>query len=378
MDNYKALMIGEKAPAFQANSTYGVISFPEDYKGRWVVLFSHPGDFTPVCTTEIMTFADLAGEFTAVNCALLGLSVDSNPSHIEWVRSIENYQWKNMKNVKVNFPIVADDFGMVSRLYGMLMPASSTTKTVRTVFVIDPLGTVRAILAYPLTTGRNINEILRLVLALQAFDATGNPTPANWMPGEDQVLPPPQTVTEAQKRPESTRAMGGYCLDWYLCFEKSAQQKTQPAPVPAAPVTPEKPEKQKSPDETAQRAEMHNIPAVQPPAAPESKMQPPAPKKKVFTPTELQKYNGSMGMPAYGAINGIVYDLSSIIRMPSHAELKAGEDLSQEFNSCHMGMTYILSKLPVVGVYAAAVSPASNLSSGNAGDYMIMRDYPNR
>ncbi len=182
MSDYKSMMIGEKAPHFQANTTYGPINFPDDYKGKWIVFFSHPGDFTPVCTTEIMTFASMAGEFASNNSVLLGLSVDSNPSHIDWCRSMENYHWKNIMNPKITFPIVADDFGTVARLYGMLMPSASATRTVRTVFIIDPDGVVRAILVYPLTTGRNIKEILRLLMALQAYDKTGNPTPADWMP----------------------------------------------------------------------------------------------------------------------------------------------------------------------------------------------------
>lgn len=218
MSEYKSLMIGEKAPHFQANTTYGTINFPEDYKGKWVVFFSHPGDFTPTCTTELMTFASMSDDFAANNSTLLGLSVDSNPSHIDWSRAMERYQWKNIKNPKITFPIVADDLGNIARLYGMLMPTASATRTVRSVFIIDPDGVIRAIFWYPLTTGRNIKEILRTVMALQAYDKTGYATPADWMPGEPQVMPVPQTMPVATERLDEDKKGAISCLDWYLCF----------------------------------------------------------------------------------------------------------------------------------------------------------------
>lgn len=177
-----------------------------------------------------MTFASMADEFAANNCALLGLSVDSNPSHIEWCRAMERYQWKNIKNPKITFPIVADDLGKVATLYGMLMPTASATRTVRTVFVIDPDGIIRAMLAYPLTTGRNIREIMRLLLALQAYDKTGYSTPANWEPGQPQLLPVPNTKAEAAKRMENQD--GESCLDWYICFTKSSAQENAKSQKP--------------------------------------------------------------------------------------------------------------------------------------------------
>lgn len=164
-----------------------------------------------------MTFASMAGAFAANNTALLGLSVDSNQSHIDWSRAMERYSWNGINQPSIPFPIVADDMGETARLYGMLMPSSSATRTVRAVFVIDPEGTVRAILAYPLTTGRNIREILRLVMALQAHDRTGNMTPAHWVPGDPMLLPAPQTLPLASQRAENG-ASGAHCLDWYLCF----------------------------------------------------------------------------------------------------------------------------------------------------------------
>lgn len=139
---------------------------------------------------------------------------------------MEKYQWKNIKNPKISFPIVADDLGNVARMYGMLMPAASTTRTVRTVFFIDPEGTIRAMLLYPLTTGRNIDEIMRLLLALQAYDKTGNATPANWMPGDPQILPAPQTMPLAQQRLDDSKKGAVSCLDWYICFTGENKQDT--------------------------------------------------------------------------------------------------------------------------------------------------------
>lgn len=223
MSEYRALMIGEKAPHFTANTTYGPINFPEDYKGKWVILFSHPGDFTPVCTTELMTFASMSSDFAKNGCALLGLSVDSNPSHIDWARTMETYTWKKIKKPKIDFPIIADDFGKIATLYGMLMPSVSTTKTVRSVFFIDPNGVIRAIFMYPLTTGRNMDEIMRTLLALQAYDKTGYATPADWMPGDPQIMPAPQTMDDAAGRLAKEKEGAFSCLDWYLCFTQGSK-----------------------------------------------------------------------------------------------------------------------------------------------------------
>lgn len=239
MENFRMPLIGEKAPEFKSIATTGPISFPGDYKGKWIVFFSHPGDFTPVCTTEIMTFAAAENQFSARNAALVGLSVDSNASHIAWVRNMENYRWKGLGGQKVNFPIVADEFGNVARMYGMLMPSASQTKTVRNVYMIDPEGTVRAILIYPLTTGRSIPEIYRLLAALQAFDQTELPTPANWQPGESQLFPAPQTVENAQKRLADQKTGGYSCLDWYLCqTSPGAETNSTVSNAPAVKRTP--------------------------------------------------------------------------------------------------------------------------------------------
>lgn len=160
-------LIGEDAPAFKAITTQGEINFPEDYKGKWVILFSHPADFTPVCTTEFMTFASMIDEFKAINTELVGLSVDSLYAHIAWLRRIQELEWKDMKHVNVTFPLIEDIRMEVANKYGMIQPNASNTQAVRAVFVIDPNGKIRTILYYPLSTGRNFDEIKRIILALQ-------------------------------------------------------------------------------------------------------------------------------------------------------------------------------------------------------------------
>lgn len=212
-------LIGDKAPAFQALTTNGTVNFPEDYKGSWVLFFSHPSDFTPVCTTEFMTLSSMKEEFKAMNVSLLGLSVDSLYSHIAWIRKIEELQWKDMKNVKIDFPVIADLNTKVSTLYGMLQPNVSSTQAVRAVFIIDPEGIIRSIVYYPLTTGRNFDEIKRMIQALQKSDATNTATPANWRPGEDLIIHTPVTTSAAEAGMASTNA-DEYALDWFLRFKK--------------------------------------------------------------------------------------------------------------------------------------------------------------
>jgi len=213
-------LIGEKAPAFVAESTQGTIHFPDDFKSRWVVFFSHPADFTPVCTTEFMAFAVRAADFKRLNADLLGLSIDSTYSHIAWLRTIqEKIEYLGMKNVDVTFPVISDLTMEISRQFGMVQPAASNTQAVRAVFIIDPRTTVRAILYYPLTSGRNIDEILRLLTAIQTTDEYKVATPANWQPGEDVVVPPPGSCDAAEERVE--KAGADYrCLDWFLCLKK--------------------------------------------------------------------------------------------------------------------------------------------------------------
>lgn len=212
-------LIGDKAPAFQALTTNGTVNFPEDYKGKWVLFFSHPSDFTPVCTTEFMTMASMKEEFSQMNVELLGLSVDSLYSHIAWIRKIEELEWNDMKNIKIDFPVIADLNTKVSTLYGMLQPNVSSTQAVRAVFIIDPEGIIRSIVYYPLTTGRNFDEIKRMIQALQKSDETHNSTPANWRPGDDLIISTPITVADAAAVMASANE-NEYALDWFLRFQK--------------------------------------------------------------------------------------------------------------------------------------------------------------
>lgn len=210
-------LIGDKAPAFRAMTTMGKVDFPQDYHGSWVILFSHPADFTPVCTTEFIAFSRRAEEFAAINTKLLGLSIDSLHSHLAWARSIESLQWKG-ESVRVPFPIIADISMNVANKYGMLQTVAST-QTVRAVFIIDPEGIVRTVLYYPMSTGRNLDEIKRIVVALQLHDAEDVATPADWQPGEDVLMGAPLTLDAAHERMNNPKE-GVQPLDWYLTFKK--------------------------------------------------------------------------------------------------------------------------------------------------------------
>ena len=211
------------APDFEANSTAGPVKLSEWQKGRWVILFSHPADFTPVCTTEFVEFARRAPEFEARGVALLGNSVDSVYSHIAWIRNIE----QNL-GVRIPFPVIADLDQKVSRLYGMIHEPSSVTAPVRCVFFIDPKRTLRAMIYYPLNVGRNFDEILRVVDALQTVDANGVACPANWRPGDKVIVPAPTTTDAARTRADSKEFE---VTDWYLARRNlpetaKAQSKT--------------------------------------------------------------------------------------------------------------------------------------------------------
>lgn len=218
-------LIGEKAPAFTAKTTQGEINFPEDYNGKWVILFSHPADFTPVCTTEFMTFASMQDDFKKLNCELIGLSIDSIYAHIAWLRTIkEKIEYKGMKDVEVTFPVIEDLKMDVARKYGMLQPGASDTQAVRAVFIIDPESVVRAIIYYPLANGRNMNEIKRLLIAMQTSDKHNVATPANWEPGDDVIVPPPGSCGTAAERVEKP-GKDVRCLDWFMCFKKLPKDK---------------------------------------------------------------------------------------------------------------------------------------------------------
>lgn len=218
--NTRLPLIGEKAPAFQAETTQGPLSFPEDFKGSWVIFFSHPADFTPVCTTEFMTFASMQQEFEALNCKLLGLSIDSTYSHIAWLRTIkEKIEFNGMKDVEVTFPVISDLTMEVSAKFGMVQPGESNTQAVRAVFIIDPEGTVRGLMYYPLSNGRNMAEIKRLLVAMQHSDQHGVATPANWELGDDVIVPPPGSCGVAKQRVEASDE-DVRVLDWFMSLKK--------------------------------------------------------------------------------------------------------------------------------------------------------------
>jgi len=202
--------LGEPAPPFEAVTSHGKLKL-EDYKGSWLVLFSHPADFTPVCTTEFIAFAEIYPELQKLGVELLGLSVDSASSHIAWVRNVEE-----KTGVKIPFPIIADLNKEVCQAYGMIQPGESKTETARCVFFIDPNQILRTMLYYPLTTGRNMDEIVRIVQALQTTDEHKVATPANWRPGDKVVVPAPNTQEMAEERLKQ----GYECVDWYLCKKK--------------------------------------------------------------------------------------------------------------------------------------------------------------
>lgn len=212
-------LIGDTAPSFQAVTTQGPINFPEDYKGKWVILFSHPADFTPVCTTEFMTFASMADEFKALNTELVGLSVDSLYAHIAWLRKIQELEWNGKKNIEVKFPLIEDIRMEVANKYGMMQPGQSNTQAVRAVFVIDPESKIRTVLYYPLSTGRNFDEIKRIVQALQKADQDKVATPADWRPGDDVIVPTAGSCGTAKERMDN-QTDDQYCLDWFLCFRR--------------------------------------------------------------------------------------------------------------------------------------------------------------
>jgi peroxiredoxin (alkyl hydroperoxide reductase subunit C) len=200
--------LGSPAPQFEAVTTQGTIKL-EDFKGSWLILFSHPADFTPVCTTEFMAFAALHPKLREMNCELLGLSIDSVYSHIAWVRNVEEKLGQ-----KITFPVIADLNKEVATLYGMVMPGESKTETSRCVFVIDDKQVIRAMIYYPLSTGRNMDEIMRLIQALQTTDKHGVACPANWRPGDKVIIPPPKTQEMAEDRMKEKNIE---CKDWYFC-----------------------------------------------------------------------------------------------------------------------------------------------------------------
>ena len=221
--------IGDAAPAFTAVTTQGEINFPADYAGKWVILFSHPADFTPVCTSEFMTFASMAEQFASYNTELVGLSVDGLYSHIAWLRTIKDkIAFRDMRDVEVTFPLIEDISMEVARKYGMIMPGEDTTKAVRAVFVIDPKGVIRTIIYYPLSLGRNFDELLRVVKALQTADHFDVATPADWRPGEPVIVPPAGSCGTAKARMEG-EVDDVHCEDWFFCTKQISADEVEAA-----------------------------------------------------------------------------------------------------------------------------------------------------
>lgn len=200
--------LGDDAPDFTAVTTHGELKFSEWQGDDWVILFSHPADFTPVCSTELTEFARQVEEFTRRNTKLIGVSIDSIHAHLAWTQNLEK-----ILGVKLPFPLIADLNTAVAQKYGMIHPGASETVTVRTLFVIDPAHKVRAIIYYPLNVGRNVDEVLRLLEALQTADANGVALPVNWRPGEKVIVPPPKTEDDVAQRLASDYER----LDFYLC-----------------------------------------------------------------------------------------------------------------------------------------------------------------
>lgn len=215
---YKMPLIGDRAPEFEAETTQGKIRFPEDFRGKWVVLFSHPSDFTPICTSEFVLFGAMQREFEALDCKLLGLSVGTNASHIAWLRSIhDKIEFKGHQHVEIDFPLIADMSMDVARKYGMIQPGVSTTAAVRAVFFIDPKATIRAVIYYPMQLGRNFDELKRVLVGLQTIDRYHVALPADWRPGDEIIVPAPVTAKVVTGRIDTEDADGMKCYDWYFC-----------------------------------------------------------------------------------------------------------------------------------------------------------------
>ena len=224
---YSMPRIGDKAPSFKAKTTQGEINFPGDFQGKWKILFSHPADFTPVCTSEFMTVATMEQEFAALNTQLVGLSVDGLYSHIAWLRAIkEKIEYKGMKNVEVKFPLIEDITMDVAKRYGMIQPGESATQAVRAVFFIDPNDVIRAIVYYPLALGRNFDELKRVIIALQTADNFGVALPADWRPGDNVIVPPAGSCGVAKSRMDGDEE-GVVCHDWYFCTKPLSKESVE-------------------------------------------------------------------------------------------------------------------------------------------------------
>lgn len=229
MENQVIVMprIGDAAPEFTAVTTQGNIHFPSQYKDKWKILFSHPADFTPVCTSEFMTFATMQPQFDVLNCQLVGLSIDGLYSHIAWLRTIhEKIDYKGMRDVEVTFPLIEDITMEIAHKYGMIQPGESSTKAVRAVFFIDPQNIIRAIIYYPLALGRNFNEIKRTLIGLQTIDNFNVALPADWQPGDEVIVPTAASCGIAKSRMSGTET-GVKCYDWFFCTKSLSEKEVE-------------------------------------------------------------------------------------------------------------------------------------------------------
>ncbi len=219
--NFRIPLIGEKAPSFTANTTDGTINFPDDYGRNWKILFSHPQDFTPVCSTELLELANLQKEFEKMKVKIAVISTDNLDRHLQWKKSLEEIVYKGRPAQKIKFPLIADESLAVSKLYGMIHPETNNTKDVRGVFIIDPDNIIQAVFFYPMSVGRNTDELVRTVTALQAAKNENNLVPANWTAGNDLLIStPPVTDQSTEKVPD-----GYYKLSWYMWFQKNESTK---------------------------------------------------------------------------------------------------------------------------------------------------------
>jgi peroxiredoxin 2/4 len=212
-------LIGETAPSFTAESTRGKITFPDDFYGKWKILFSHPAAFTPVCTTELIELAEMQPELEKLDTKVAVISTDGLNSHLAWVKSMESIRYKDKDPVKINYPLISDNGLEISKKYGMIHSYSSTTRDVRGVFIIDPNDKIRAIFFYPMNVGRNMDEIKRTLIALQTAEGKNILTPANWIPGSDVLIPAPKTEAEADKL-AGKMDPDLHEIVWYLWFKK--------------------------------------------------------------------------------------------------------------------------------------------------------------
>ncbi|MFB6342279.1 peroxiredoxin [Saccharicrinis sp. FJH62] len=216
-------LIGEKAPEFKAESTQGNLNFPKDFGSSWKILLSHPADFTPVCTSELLEMAHASSDFDKLGVKIAVVSTDNIERHKLWVKSMEELTYKGISNTKFNFPLCSDPQYSISRKYGMIHPNVNSTKNVRGVFIIDPTNSIRAIMFYPMETGRNIEEIKRTVLALQKSDDDKVLTPANWTTGADVIIPFKNNSMEPdmskKNSPELSNDPTAYAVSWYFMLK---------------------------------------------------------------------------------------------------------------------------------------------------------------